>query len=124
MMTFTGLRRFLRDRYGMDQLNAALLLSCLALLSAAVWISPWYLTGAAMAATALLLRALSRDYDARRAENGRFRRLAAPAHQLRRVVRRDRSYRYCRCASCGRSLRIPKRDRGAVCRCACGKPLK
>lgn len=109
-----AIRRFLRGRYGTDQLNNLLLLSAVALslvnmvlslflyenriftsiISPAVYVLIVGLLGLN------LFRALSRNIYKRQQENRRFRNF------LGRL--KDRKHRYYRCPECHQKVRVPK----------------
>ena len=111
-MIRNALQRFMYGRYGNDQLNAALAALSLVLyaLFMAVRRPALYLVSCAVM-LAVLLRCLSRNYDRRRAENGRFLSLVRPVIgwcRLRRAIRRDKEHRYFKCPGCGQQLRVPR----------------
>ncbi len=119
------IQRFMYGRYGTDQLNQCLLVTYLVLLLAHLLLG-WqllYLLSLA-AAVLLLLRTLSRNLAARRAENTRFLKWSAPAVRwlrLRRTMSRDKEHRYFKCPHCNQYLRVP-RGKGKItvtCR-SCG----
>lgn len=106
------MRRLMAGRYGMDQLNLALMLLYLVL----------YLLGsllhlgvvaflAFLCLAAVLLRMFSRRMDKRRAENERFLNAVGPAIRKINVYRcrmKDKDHAYFRCPGCGQQLRAPK----------------
>ncbi len=106
------LRKVMYGRYGCDQFSLLLLAVYLVL----------YLLGALLRLRALawlgflaaawdLFRTLSRNIPARRAENDRFLRLAAPPIRWMRMCRtrrRDKEHCYFKCPNCGQYLRVPR----------------
>lgn len=99
-------------RYGNDQLNMVLVLLSLALYLVFVVTSWTFLYAVSfMLMAAALFRCLSRNYDRRRAENGRFLSLVQPVtrwYRLRRTIRRDKDHCYFKCPNCGQQLRVPR----------------
>ena len=99
-------------RYGNDQLNMVLVLLSLALYLVFVVTSWTFLYAVSfMLMAAALFRCLSRNYDRRRAENGKFLSLVQPVtrwYRLRRTIRRDNDHCYFKCPGCGQQLRVPR----------------
>ena len=107
------LRRMMYGRYGVDQLNYALmgLYVVLYFLSILFHHSRLLSLLSTLCIVLTFYRMLSRQLDRRRAENARFLEAAAPL--LRRYNacksrRRDRDHAYFRCPNCGQQLRVPK----------------
>lgn len=99
-------------RYGNDQLNMVLVLLSLALYLVFA-VTSWTVLYAVsfMLMAAALFRCLSRNYDRRRAENGKFLSLVQPVtrwYRLRRTIRRDKDHCYFKCPNCGQQLRVPR----------------
>lgn len=111
-MIRNALQRFMYGRYGNDQLNMVLVLLSLALYLVFVVTSWTFLYAVSfMLMAAALFRCLSRNYDRRRAENGRFLSLVQPVtrwYRLRRTIRRDKDHCYFKCPNCGQQLRVPR----------------
>lgn len=111
-MIRNALQRFMYGRYGNDQLNMVLVLLSLALYLVFVVISWTFLYAVSfMLMAAALFRCLSRNYDRRRAENGKFLSLVQPVtrwYRLRRTIRRDKDHCYFKCPNCGQQLRVPR----------------
>jgi len=107
------LRRLMAGRYGMDQLNMALLLGGMAL-SLLGSLADWGICSLLSLGLLgwALYRLLSRNFNARFLENQRFLPTWQRADswlQLQRRRWRDRkSYCYFRCPSCKQTLRVPK----------------
>lgn len=109
-------QRFMWGRYGVDQLNLALLIASVVLSLAGVFLSRLWGIGWLVQLILSLLsygllglylfRTFSKNLDARRRENNRFLSL------FRRV--RDRNNRYYRCPNCKQTVRVP-RGRGKIC---------
>ena len=99
-------------RYGNDQLNMVLVLLSLALYLVFAVTSWTFLYAVSFMFMAVaLFRCLSRNYDRRRAENGKFLSLVQPVtrwYRLRRTIRRDKDHCYFKCPNCGQQLRVPK----------------
>ena len=124
-MIRNALQRFMYGRYGNDQLNMVLVLLSLALYLVFAVTSWTFLYAVSfMLMAAALFRCLSRNYDRRRAENGKFLSLVQPVtrwYRLRRTIRRDKDHCYFKCPNCGQQLRVP-RGKGKItvtCR-SCG----
>ena len=116
-------------RYGNDQLNMVLVLLSLALYLVFAVTSWTFLYAVSFMLMAVaLFRCLSRNYDRRRAENGKFLSLVQPVtrwYRLRRTIRRDKDHCYFKCPNCGPQLRVP-RGKGRItvtCR-GCGASLQ
>ena len=111
-MIRNALQRFMYGRYGNDQLNMVLVLLSLALYLVFVVTSWTFLYAVSfMLMAAALFRCLSRNYDRRRAENGKFLSLVQPVtrwYRLRRTIRRDKNHCYFKCPNCGQQLRVPR----------------
>ena len=111
-MIRNALQRFMYGRYGNDQLNMVLVLLSLALYLVFVVTSWTFLYAVSfMLMAAALFRCLSRNYDRRRAENGKFLSLVQPVtswYRLRRTIRRDKDHCYFKCPNCGQQLRVPR----------------
>ena len=111
-MIRNALQRFMYGRYGNDQLNMVLVLLSLALYLVFAVTSWTFLYAVSfMLMAAALFRCLSRNYDRRRAENGKFLSLVQPVtrwYRLRRTIRRDKDHCYFKCPNCGQQLRGPR----------------
>jgi len=111
-MIRNALQRFMYGRYGNDQLNMVLVLLSLALYLVFAVTSWTFLYAVSfMLMAAALFRCLSRNYDRRRAENGKFLSLVQPVtrwYRLRRTIRRDKDHCYFKCPNCGQQLRVPR----------------
>lgn len=111
-MIRNALQRFMYGRYGNDQLNMVLVLLSLALYLVFA-VTSWTVLYAVsfMLMAVALFRCLSRNYDRRRAENGKFLNLVQPVtrwYRLRRTIRRDKDHCYFKCPNCGQQLRVPR----------------
>jgi len=111
-MIRNALQRFMYGRYGNDQLNMVLVLLSLALYLVFAITSWTFLYAVSFMLMAVaLFRCLSRNYDRRRAENGKFLSLVQPVtrwYRLRRTIRRDKDHCYFKCPNCGQQLRVPR----------------
>ena len=111
-MIRNALQRFMYGRYGNDQLNMVLVLLSLALYLVFVVTSWTFLYAVSFMLMAVaLFRCLSRNYDRRRAENGKILSLVQPVtrwYRLRRTIRRDKDHCYFKCPNCGQQLRVPR----------------
>ena len=117
--------RFMAGRYGGDQLN--LLLMALYLILYIVFLFTRLLVFELLATVLVfvsLFRALSRNLEARRAENNRCLQLVRPVIRRWSAFRaraHDREHRYFKCPNCGQQMRVP-RGKGRItvhCR-SCG----
>ena len=112
------LGRFMAGRYGPDQLNIALIIAGVVCGIIADITRFMTLTLIAYAAIIYaLVRLLSRKIEKRRRENDRFLTLWWPIRQ-KLLARRDRfrdrkAYRFFKCPSCGKTLRVP-RNKGRI----------
>lgn len=110
--------RFMYGRCGMDPLGRFLAIAALVLLVAAMLFSGVAIVHSilwlcAMAALVwCYVRALSRKYDKRRAENDKYLRARAAVTRwfssLKARWTQRRDYRFFRCPSCHALLRVPK----------------
>ena len=111
-MIRNALQRLMYGRYGNDQLNTVLVLLSLALYLVFAFTSWTFLYAVSFVLmAAALFRCLSRNYDRRRAENGKFLSLVQPVvswYRLRRTIRRDKDHSYFKCPNCGQHLRVPR----------------
>ena len=111
-MIRNALQRFMYGRYGNDQLNMVLVLLSLALYLVFAVTSWTFLYAVSFMLMAVaLFRCLSRNYDRRRAENGKILSLVQPVtrwYRLRRTIRRDKDHCYFKCPNCGQQLRVPR----------------
>ena len=124
-MIRNALQRFMYGRYGNDQLNMVLVLLSLALYLVFAVTSWTFLYAVSFMLMAVaLFRCLSRNYDRRRAENGKFLSLVQPVtrwYRLRRTIRRDKDHCYFKCPNCGQQLRVPRgKGRSTVTWRGCG----
>ncbi len=117
--------RFMAGRYGGDQLNLFLLALYLILYVVFLFTR---LLALELLATVLvfvsLFRSLSRNLEARRAENAKFLQFVRPMARRWSAFRaraHDREHRYFKCPNCGQQMRVP-RGKGRItvhCR-SCG----
>ena len=112
------LGRFMAGRYGPDQLNIALIIAGVVcgVIADITHFMPLTLIAYAAIIYALV-RLLSRKIEKRRRENDRFLTLWWPIRQ-KLLARRDRfrdrkAYRFFKCPSCGKTLRVP-RNKGRI----------
>jgi len=117
--------RFMAGRYGGDQLNLFLLALYLILYVVSLFTRLLALELVSMVLVfACLFRSLSRNLEARRAENARFLQFARPIGRRWSTFRaraHDREHRYFKCPNCGQQMRVP-RGKGRItvhCR-SCG----
>ena len=115
-----AIQRFMYGRYGTDKLNRWLLLGSLALIllgwlggKAAAWMSVFSLI-AYVPLVWSIIRAYSRNIEARRKENAAFQRFL---NQLQ-----DRNNRYFKCPRCRQTVRVPRGKGKINIRCPkCGE---
>lgn len=114
---FDFLRRLMYGRYGSDALNQFLMVIALVLLI------PWFFTHWAIFSILILAliiliycRMFSRNIYKRSAENQKFLAWFTPIQRKlagRKMQMQDKTHRYYKCPSCGRTLRVP-RGRGRI----------
>ena len=109
------IQRFMYGRYGMDQLNIALLLVYLVLyLISGLFRSHTLRLLSFLCLITVTVRFFSRradQLDRRRAENDQFLELAGPMihrYNVNKCRRRDKDHSYFKCPNCGQQLRVPK----------------
>ena len=106
------LQRFMYGRYGTDLLNQVMVGAYLVLFLVYLFTGLpvlYLLSFVLMILT--LVRMLSRNFAARRAENAKFQKLASPVIRwlrLQRTIHRDKEHCYFKCPNCGQYLRVPK----------------
>ena len=119
------LTRFMTGRYGMDQLNTAMMVLYIILYVIYLftrWMILDFIVLVLLFVT--IFRMLSRNLERRRAENTRFLQLVRPALRKFKSCRsrmQDKEHRYFKCPNCGQQLRVP-RGKGKItvtCR-SCG----
>ena len=119
------LTRFMTGRYGMDQLNTAMMVLYIILYVIYLftrWMILDFIVLVLLFVT--IFRMLSRNLERRRAENTRFLKLVRPALRKFKSCRsrmQDKEHRYFKCPNCGQQMRVP-RGKGRItvhCR-ACG----
>ena len=117
--------RFMAGRYGGDQLN--LFLMALYLILYVLFLFTRLLAFELLATVLVfvsLFRSLSRNLEARRAENNKFLQFVRPIGRRWNTFRsraHDREHRYFKCPNCGQQMRVP-RGKGRItvhCR-SCG----
>lgn len=117
--------RFMMGRYGMDQLNIAMMVLYLILYVVFLFTRLAILDILVLVLLFVtLFRMLSRNLDRRRTENARFLQLVRPiCRRIKscRIRMQDREHRYFKCPNCGQQMRVP-RGKGRItvhCR-SCG----
>ena len=111
------IKKFMEERYGLDQLSVALLLlGCLITAALSFLRVPYYRLIGLAPMVLSLLRVLSKNREKRYAENLRFLQVWNPLQEKvvawwRRV--RDREHCYFKCPTCKKRLRVP-RGRGNI----------
>ncbi len=117
--------RLMAGRYGGDQLN--LLLAALYIIFYLVYVFTRLIVFELLALILIavsLYRSLSRNLEARRAENNKFLQFVRPIGRRWNTFRsraHDREHRYFKCPNCGQQMRVP-RGKGRItvhCR-SCG----
>ena len=117
--------RFMAGRYGGDQLN--LFLMALYLILYVLFLFTRLLAFELLATVLVfvsLFRSLSRNLEARRAENNKFLQFVRPIARRWNAFHaraHDREHRYFKCPNCGQQMRVP-RGKGRItvhCR-SCG----
>lgn len=119
------LTRFMTGRYGMDQLNTAMMVLYIILYVIYLftrWVILDFIVLVLLFVT--IFRMLSRNLERRRAENTRFLQLVRPVLRKFKSCRsrmQDKEHRYFKCPNCGQQMRVP-RGKGRItvhCR-SCG----
>ena len=110
------IRTFMQGRYGADDLEQFLMYLALGVIIVNIFVGSPLLS--------MLIRMLSRNYGARRAENSRYLRLRMKVLDLFRGGKRkvtDRDHRYFRCPKCNQMVRVPSGKGHIAIRCPkCG----
>ena len=108
------LSKFMYNKYGMDQLNMALLWGGIILSLLSMFI-PNQLARIFITYIPLVLciiRMLSKNYSARRAENDRFMQMMYPilrkANKMVARVKGSKTHKYLKCPNCKQELRVPR----------------
>lgn len=105
-------RRLMYGRYGMDQLNLALISLYAVLYLLSVLFRSRLLDLLSLLCLILgFYRMFSRQLERRRQENDRFWEVVGPfvrQYNARKCRRRDKEHCYFRCPNCGQQLRVPK----------------
>lgn len=119
------LTRFMAGRYGMDQLNTAMIVLYLILYVVFLfthWVVLDFIVLVLLFVT--VFRMLSRNLERRRAENTRFLQLVRPLSRKIKTCRsrmQDKEHRYFKCPNCGQQMRIPKGKGRVTVHCrSCG----
>ena len=106
------IQRFMYGRYGMDQLNIALLLVYLVLyLISGLFRSHTLRLLSFLCLITVTVRFFSRRADQRREENARFLNAVGPLlrrYNVNKSRRQDKDHSYFKCPNCGQQLRVPK----------------
>lgn len=119
-----GMERFMRGRYGADQLNNAMLVLGFILMIAGIFVKS-YIFGAFtwILLILMMLRLFSRNDYKRRMENDRFlriwNRIKAELSLAIRRVREIKAYRFRRCRHCKAVLRLPRKVGRHAVQCPC-----
>lgn len=107
------LQKFMRGRYGYDQLSFGLLVvAMLLLLLSQIRALDWLLYFSLLPMALAFMRVFSRNTARRQMENYRFMKFLSPVYPFflrRRTQFRNRlHYKYFRCPQCRQSLRVPR----------------
>ena len=106
-------QKWMMGRYGYDQLSATLLIASLVLLAVGQFTNLFAVGVVGLLPLGWCMwRVFSRNISARRAENAKFLRAAAPFTAWFRQVRLQwthrKTHKYFRCPKCRQSLRVPR----------------
>jgi len=102
-----GIQKFMYGRYGIDELNKALLILALALCIAGMFVKQIWFNLIYWAILGLwIFRSFSRNVDARWKENEKF---MGFIKYIKAVITQGKDYKVFRCKSCGRIIRVPKK---------------
>ena len=117
-----SLTRFLYGRYGVDQLGRFLSIMITILLVISIFWRNMIVTAVALVLLIwMYFRVLSKNYDARRRENGWYLKVSQPIWRsfstLYLRIRDGKSYRYFNCPNCHQRLRVPKGKGSITIKC-------
>lgn len=102
-------QRFMRTRYGWDNLNTALyVVGFLSLVLSYFYKRNLFLNFSSIIIVIALLRSFSTERGKRRKENTRFMELLSPFKSLWVRFKNRRYYRYVHCPSCNKLAKVPK----------------
>ena len=124
------LRRFMQGRYGTDELSFAFIIlfiifNVISLITPSFVVSIIYIILFAF----FLFRMLSRNIAARQRENYCFLKLWNPVQNYFRKlsvrIKNRKKYKYFKCTSCSRSMRVPRGKGNVIVTCPnCGTKMK
>ena len=124
------LRRFMQGRYGTDELSFAFIIlfiifNVISLITPSFVVSIIYIILFAF----FLFRMLSRNIAARQRENYYFLKLWNPVQNYFRKlsvrIKNRKKYKYFKCTSCSRSMRVPRGKGNVIATCPnCGTKMK
>ena len=123
------IQNFLKDRYGIDQLNVALgIISCILTFALSFIRVPYYRLIGLIPFVLIAIRALSKNFEARRKENEKFLEIFIPWKNYiikKQRQRQDKEHKYYDCPSCSHTLRVPKNKGKIEITCPyCSKKFK
>lgn len=124
------LRRFMQGRYGADELSFAFIILFIILNIVSLIVPSFIITVVYIVLFAFFLyRILSRNIAARQKENYTFLKIYNPIKlRIQRAWRRfkgRKKYKYFKCGSCGRSMRVPRGKGTVIVTCpGCGEKAK
>lgn len=111
------IRQFMQGRYGLDQLNLALIiLGCITTFILSFLRVPYYSLIGLIPYAFMVFRALSKNYSARVKENNAFLKVYTPVERFVKNKYRhfeDKEHKYYKCPTCKKVLRVPK-GRGKI----------
>jgi hypothetical protein len=118
------MEQFMRGRYGTDQLNNAMLVFCLILMIAEIFVkSMLFGVFTWIVLVLMIFRTFSRNYHKRRMENDKFlwiwNKIKAELFLTIRRIKEMKAYRFRKCPRCKAVLRLPRKvgRHTAVCPC-------
>ncbi len=108
-----GFRNFMTGRYGVDQLNTALLVAGMAFTFTGNAFNLYLFTVTAYVVFfACIYRTMSKNILARQKENNKFLRYWNPSRAWLtakyNIIRSSRDYKYFKCPNCRQELRVPR----------------
>ena len=111
------IREFMHGRYGIDQLGIGLIVvGCILTFILSFIRVPFYRLIGLVPMILAVVRAISRQWEKRYAENARFMKVWSPVRKKlieKYKQLKDKDHRYFKCPKCKRVLRVPK-NRGKI----------
>ncbi|WP_422487091.1 hypothetical protein [Gudongella sp. DL1XJH-153] len=108
------LQKFMRGRYGVDQLSNFMVVISVTLILASILTSYTILNTAGLVVLGLgYFRIFSRDINKRYSENQRFMKSFQPIKnkvlRFKNKAKNSKDFKYFKCPNCGQKLRVPRK---------------